>query len=315
MDMEKQPFADLYDGLAQARRRFLDEVAPLRPDLFRYAIGLTGSTWDAEDLVQEALTRAFANLGKFERVRNLRAYVFRIATNAWLDARRRRQPMEIAEGDAESVPDPAEPIAPVEWREALEFLLQALPTRARAAVLLRDVLGFTESEAAEALRTTGGAVKAALSRGRSALRSAGGNAMNIASAPVDPQVVEAFATAMQARDIDGLLALVAPEATTEVVGIYTDTGIDAARNVIARTVQEAEFTRAALVEYQGERIVVLWYRASDGTEPVVGDIVRLETENGSVTRYRSYYYAPEVLGAVGRKLELPVRTQGCGPGS
>ena len=95
--MSDQPFSDLYDDLAQARKRFLDEIAPLRPDLFRYALGLSGSPWDAEDLVQEALTRAFANLGKFERVRNLRAYVFRITTNAWLDVQRRKRPSELEE--------------------------------------------------------------------------------------------------------------------------------------------------------------------------------------------------------------------------
>ncbi|MDH3591291.1 MAG: sigma-70 family RNA polymerase sigma factor, partial [Planctomycetota bacterium] len=220
--MEPNPFLELHDSLAGARRRFLDEVAPLRPELFRYARGLTGSVWDAEDLVQDTLTRAFASLGKFERVRNVRAYLFRVATNAWLDEQRRRRPSPLADEHAAALEDPSVSVPPVEWREALEILLGTLPPRARGAVLLRDVFGFSAAETAAALVTTVGAVKAALARGRRALANQGEPTVPELQHAVAPEVVDAFVDAFNARDLDAVLALVAPEATTEVVGIYTD---------------------------------------------------------------------------------------------
>ena len=68
------------------RMRFLDEVEPWRNDLYRYCRGLTGSVWDAEDLVQETLLRAFSKLSELHwDVLNPRAWLFVVATNVWRD--------------------------------------------------------------------------------------------------------------------------------------------------------------------------------------------------------------------------------------
>ena len=81
----------LRDELRAAWHRYLDLVAPLRPALHRYCRRLTGNLWDAEDLVQETLLRAFGTLGSLhQRVENPRAYLFRAATNVWIDTLRRR---------------------------------------------------------------------------------------------------------------------------------------------------------------------------------------------------------------------------------
>src|SRR5262245_59973222 len=84
-DFEKQVRA--------VRMHFLDQVEPYRRDLYRYCRGLTGSVWDAEDLVQESLLRAFAKLSELHwDVENPRAWLFLVATNVWRDRVRRSEP-------------------------------------------------------------------------------------------------------------------------------------------------------------------------------------------------------------------------------
>ncbi|MBI3799157.1 MAG: RNA polymerase sigma factor [Deltaproteobacteria bacterium] len=82
--MELSP--DLTQEIQQAWHRFLQRTEPLRPDLHRYCRALTGAVWDAEDLVQDTLLRAFAKLGEMgDKIDNPKAYLFRIASNLWVD--------------------------------------------------------------------------------------------------------------------------------------------------------------------------------------------------------------------------------------
>ena len=72
-------------------RRFLDRLAPLRPDLHRYCCRLTGNVWDGEDLAQDTLLRVFGQMGKLDAdLENPRAYLLRSATHLWIDRMRRR---------------------------------------------------------------------------------------------------------------------------------------------------------------------------------------------------------------------------------
>ena len=103
----------LRDDTARLLRRawfdYLDAIEPLRTPLHAYGLRLTGSVWDAEDLVQETLLKGFAMIGRGDLhgpgspVANARAYLFRTATNLWIDGERRR----IRERAALSEPQPA----------------------------------------------------------------------------------------------------------------------------------------------------------------------------------------------------------------
>jgi DNA-directed RNA polymerase specialized sigma24 family protein len=77
---------DLAQEVQQVWHRFLQRTEPLRPELHRYCRALTGSVWDAEDLVQDTLLRAFAKLGDVSPpIDNPKAYLFRIARTLWVD--------------------------------------------------------------------------------------------------------------------------------------------------------------------------------------------------------------------------------------
>ena len=106
----------LRDELRGAWHRYVDLLAPLRPALYGYCRRLTGNVWDAEDLVQDALLRAFATLGSIHhQIRNPRAYLLRTATNLWIDTLRRR--------DAEA----AAAISPARWCRASRRRWPAVP--------------------------------------------------------------------------------------------------------------------------------------------------------------------------------------------
>src|SRR4051795_9093199 len=77
---------DLPDATQRTWRRFLETYEPLRPALYRYCRYLTRSPWDAEDLAQDVLARAFATLGQLHAPpRSPQAWLFRVASNLWID--------------------------------------------------------------------------------------------------------------------------------------------------------------------------------------------------------------------------------------
>src|SRR5262245_37667385 len=159
-------------------------VEPHRGELHAHCYRMLGSVHDAEDALQEALLRAWRGLEGFEGRSSLRSWLYRIATNTCLDSIARRPkrvlPAEYPAADpAGVIGEPlvestwiepyadeaigvedgrAAPEARYEQREAVELAfiaaLQHLPGTQRAVLILRDVLGFSAKEAAEALDTT-----------------------------------------------------------------------------------------------------------------------------------------------------------------
>src|SRR6476619_1417539 len=192
-------------------RRFLETYEPLRADLYRYCRYLTRSPWHAEDLAQDALARAFVTLAQMgAEPPNPRAWLFRVASNLWIDQlRKRREVPEATEPSSSSEP------ATRSTREAAGTLLVTLSPQERAAVVLKDVFELSLEEIATTLGTTVGAVKAALHRGRGKL---------IDDAPRDestipkPAALDAFVAAFNAGDIDAVAALLLDTAIVQVVG-------------------------------------------------------------------------------------------------
>ncbi len=119
---------DFAQEVQQAWHRFLQRTEPLRPDLHRYCRALTGAVWDAEDLVQDTLLRAFAKLREInDRIDNPKAYLFRIASNLWVDRFRRADPVT-----PEEHPMPSSPEQSTEIRDAAKQLMHLLPPQERA---------------------------------------------------------------------------------------------------------------------------------------------------------------------------------------
>ena len=168
---------------------FASLVEPHRRELHVHCYRMTGSFEEAEDLVQETLLRAWRARERFEGGPLFRAWLYRIATNACLDAlrRRSRRPTTVSSfGEVpwlQPYPDrlldeiPSgedEPDAIVVAKETIELaflaVIQALPPLQRAVLILRDVLGWSARETAEILETTVAAANSALQRARATVQ-------------------------------------------------------------------------------------------------------------------------------------------------
>ena len=213
-----------------------------RRELLVHCYRITGSVQDAEDLVQETLLSAWRGLEGFEGRASMRTWLYRIATNRCLNALRdrgRRLPEPPPPPEEPAVPPaptrllepiwlepfPGEPLdrslepdARYESREAigLAFIagLQRLPPRQRAVFVLRDVLGFRASEAAEMLGVTEASANGALRRARSALgEGAERDRAPLPDSAAERDVVARFVEAFEGGDVEAVVALLTDDAS------------------------------------------------------------------------------------------------------
>ena len=241
---ERELLGAARDGDEDAFRRL---VEPHRTALHAHCYRMLGSLYDAEDALQDALLRAWRGLSGFDGRSALRRWLYRIATNACLDAiaRRPKRVLPIDYGPADEVgvgervadaawlepyPDEmlgleqgyAAPEARYEQREAVELAfvaaLQHLPARQRAVLVLREVLGFSAKEVSETLGTTVAAVNSALQRAHKAVderlpeRSQQATMRDLGDDRVRG-IVQRFVDAFERGDVDAIVGLLAEDAT------------------------------------------------------------------------------------------------------
>jgi RNA polymerase sigma-70 factor (TIGR02960 family) len=205
-------------------------VEPYRRVLRAHCYRLLGSVHDADDALQETLLRAWRGIDRFEPHGSFRAWLYRIATNASLRVieRRSRAP-ESLDPDEARVASYLQPFpdhlldteAAVEERESLGLafvsVLQLLPARQRAVLVLREVLGWPAHDVAELLDDSIASVNSALQRARATLereRAAGRLAREHvpASSEAESAVLGRFLAAWEAADVDGLMSLLTDDA-------------------------------------------------------------------------------------------------------
>jgi RNA polymerase sigma-70 factor (ECF subfamily) len=212
-------------------------VEPYRRALFAHCYRMLGTLHDSEDALQDALLRAWRGLSGLDGRGSLRNWLYRIATNASLDviARRGRAPVLPAEqGPAATGSWDSEatkhhevlwlqplPEDGYEQREGVELAfiaaLQHLSPNQRAALIMREVLGFSAQEVADSMATTEASVKSALQRARATLeervpdRSQQETLRALGDARVQT-IVRRYAEAFERGDVDGLVSLLADDA-------------------------------------------------------------------------------------------------------
>lgn len=313
---------DLAALARDACRRFSQSFEPLRPELYRYCRHLTRSPWDAEDLAQDTLARALVTLGTMLRpeIDNPRAWLFRVATNLYIDRSRRvREELgELPETPAAGSDERAK-------REAAGTLIAKLSPQERAAVVLKDAFDLELDDIAAVLSTSAGAVKAALHRGRSKLAEPQPHDARVPP----PAALDAFCRAFDAGDLTALTALLLETVTVEMPGCALDLSLavttDSGSGILYHTLlsplsagvparyldgYDGARARAELVFHRGQHVILLWYGHSEGE--AVRCVMRSELEEARISRLRIYYFSPELLTEVTSELGVPVRTNGRG---
>jgi RNA polymerase sigma-70 factor (ECF subfamily) len=272
-------------SVAKAREEFLSMVEGLRPEIHRYCARLTGSVIDGEDIVQETLARAFYTLSLNVEVPPLRPWLFRIAHNAAIDfLKAHGQKYTDVRADFEDVADFDDKPDPSIVRAALARFV-SLPVSQRSAVVLKDVLGHSLEETAETMGTTIMAVKAALVRGRRQLREDDSKATlsdDTARARLDR-----YATLFNARDWDGVRALVGDECQLDLVSKAQRRGKEVGM-YFGRYAKED--VRLRVVRLEGELALAAFVGGAERPSY----FILLGWDDGRVTSIRDFRYVPYI---------------------
>jgi RNA polymerase sigma-70 factor, ECF subfamily len=276
-------------------RAFLETISQLRPQLHRYCSRMTGSITDGEDVVQDALFRAYRSLETFDDARPLGPWLFRIAHNQCIDSLRRRGVQQEAEAAA-AEPDFVEPdeLAPAAG-PAIEHLVLNLPPKERACVLLKDVFEYSLEEVAELVDSTVGGVKAALNRGRLKLATLGDQpAPARVTPPGHQQILRLYVERFNRRDWDGLRELISADARLLVADRYSGSFADGGYlGVYSRMTVTWRLTPG---EVDGEPSIVLLNLRVGAWE--IEGIIHLDIgADGRIERVSDYQHCPWVLTA------------------
>jgi RNA polymerase sigma-70 factor, ECF subfamily len=316
-------------------------VEPHRAALHAHCYRMLGSVQDAEDAVQDALLRAWRGLARFEGRSSLRSWLYTIATNVCLKTIERRPKLvlpvdygpaadphdDLGEPLVESVwvePYPDErlglesglagPEARYEQRESVELAfvaaLQHLPARQRAVLILREVLGFSGGEVADALEMTPASVYSALQRAhktvderlpeqsqQATLRALGDEALR--------EIVDDYIDAWERDDVDAVVAMLAEDATMSMPPIPTwYRGRDAVAAFLRRR-PLAGGLRWRLVPASASGQLAFGHYMWDGeTGSFVAHGINVLTLHGARIAEITAFLTPEALGRFGLPAEI-----------
>jgi RNA polymerase sigma-70 factor (TIGR02960 family) len=294
------------DGIARARagdsEAFRQLTDPHRRELQLHCYRMLGSFQDAEDALQDTLLSAWQAIGRFEGRASVRTWLYSIATNRCLNARRTAISRRAKEWNVPGV-EPPEPsrmgdivwlqpfpdaflageTTPESWLEQAETMslafvtaLQTLPPRQVAVLILRDVLGFHANEVAEMLHSTVDAVNSALKRGRAGLRrrQRTSGTPPLPLSPDETAIVENFVRAYQSADVQSVVALLTDDVFISMPPMpFEYEGREAAAAFCGSIFGAGRRFELLATRANGQPAFGTYLKASDGTRRGVGLLV------------------------------------------
>jgi RNA polymerase sigma-70 factor (ECF subfamily) len=280
----------------EGRRRFLELVADLRPELHRYCARMTGSVADGEDIVQDTLARAYYLLPEMTELPPLRPWLFRIAHNRALDYLKRyetrmSEPLEVVlESARDPAPDPGDAIAHEQAvHAALSRFVELAPAQ-RSCVILKDVLDHSLEEIGALLQLTLPAVKAALHRGRLRLRELAGAPAAAAPLRRTSPALARFVTLFSERNWDAVRALLAEDVQLDVVSRAQRAG-RAVNDYFTNYARIPQWLLAPA--WLDGREVIAVFTAAGEARP--GYFIELTVAQGTIRHIRDFYHVPYIL--------------------
>ncbi len=271
-------------------------IKDIRPELHRYVAHMIGSVIDGEDVVQEALVKAYNSFPSRTSDANLRGWLFRIAHNQAVDFLRRanRQPMEMLDENGFV----AEPDQPLEEKElaalALSVFLKLAP-RQRSCVILKDVLSYSLVEISELLNATVPEIKAALHRGRTRLRELA-RAGEVVAPTLDKheqELLARYVDRFNARDFDAVRMMLTDEVQLDLVGRAKLNGAAAVKNNYFHNYMQASDWHLALGIVDDHLAILVNDPNAESSEPAF--FMLITWHNAQASSIRDYRYVRYVI--------------------
>jgi RNA polymerase sigma-70 factor, ECF subfamily len=270
-------------------------VQDIRPELHRYCARMIGSVVDAEDVVQDALAKAYASL-PMTSVANMRGWLFRITHNKAIDYLRRSNQQHMEHLDEHALL--AEPDPPLEEQElvalALSVFLKLAPKQ-RSCVILKDVMGCSLAEISELLDATVPEIKAALHRGRTRLRELSKSVTAGGPAPLDEQerqLLARYIDRFNARDFDAVRAMLADEVRLDLINRSTRHGLAEVGEYFHRYDQVDDW-HLALGAVENRPAILVYDSRESSSQPAY--FMLLAWDDARVSHIRDYRYARYVM--------------------
>ena len=293
---------------------FGNQATLYRSELLVHCYRMLGTVDEAEDAVQDALTRAWQGRQTFRRPISVRAWLYRIATNVCLNAIRLRQRDRVEPGPcpdnvlAGIAPPESGPEARYDARESISLafltVLQLLPPRQRAVLLLRDVLTFRAAEVAALLDMSVTAVNSALQRARVTLRSAYSpreSAFTMTAEPANPRnLLERYVRTWEDADVAALVALLREDAVLRMPPKPTVIGAQRIGDFLEESIFANGPTRLIEAHANGNPAFALYIKGPADTRFVAFALLVLATDGHQITQLTAFA-DPRVLA----RFDLP----------
>ncbi|MFD2216360.1 sigma-70 family RNA polymerase sigma factor [Metabacillus endolithicus] len=306
MTISRDQQLSIYDKSRELKKEFNQLVDEFTEGLWRYCLYLTGSHWDGEDLYQETMVKALGNIYQRWHPTNPKPYLYRIATNTWIDHCRKEKRI-IGSLEEEEVPAEENPDT-LDVEEALNHLISLFTPRQCAVFLLMEVFSFTAKEVAGIVQTTPGAVYATLQRMRTKLKNQPPKSNSkpdstLNSIKSEDTTIKKYLNALNNGDLEGVLSIFSDNAHNEASLGFQEFTKDEMRS------GSMQFGlpgfRAERYQLWGRNVIVVFYDGEQG--PEVHDIQYQEIENGKIVLHRSYYFRKEFMFAASEELGYPVQ--------
>ncbi len=283
--------------LLQARAKFEELIKDIRPELHRYVARMVGSAIDGEDVVQEAIVKAYYSLPLGTAESNLRGWLFRVAHNKAIDFLRRSNLQTMEQLD-ERFPSQSEPEHPLEQKEltttALAVFLKLTP-RQRSCVILKDVLGYSLAEISGFLDASVPEIKALLHRGRTRLRKFGkSDEMKKPALDEHEQLLlTSYVNRFNARDFEGVRRMLAEEVCLDLVNKTKLRGSAEVVGNYFHNYQRLEDWRLKLGTFENRPAIMVFNPQAISTRPAY--FMLLSWDGERVSQIRDYRYARYVM--------------------